>query len=315
MEDDIRNTLRDSRRSTLTASMVHTPVQRHVPLGLAVRTVILSVLPVWISLLTNLLSTTVTIFFLSRADSRSETVAGIGLGITINNCLLRTFILGYNVGMITLVSQAMGRGEKGLVPELLNRALLSGTVALLGMGALLVFIGFALDWIGIDKGAARTCRIYTHITFFGFLFHSYYDAFRQYLNARGMFAIHFFVPAISLVINGVGCYLLITRAELGIEGAGISMDVQMFSNFLIIFTITMCYRPSRDSLRRFSRESFNNFWQIARLGLPSFLMMFLDLSALEVITFLSNYVSVDHLAANTVLINLFYVSIVFSYGV
>ena len=44
-------------------------------------------------------------------------------------------------------------------------------------------------------------------------------------------------------------------------------------------------------------------------------MMFLDLSALEVMTFLSNYVSVDHLAANTVLINLFYVSIVFSYGV
>ena len=256
MEDDIRNTIK-SRKSTLTASMVMTPTQREVPLGLAIRTVILSVLPVWISLLSDLLSTTVTLFFLSRADSSTaETTAGIGLGITLNNCLLRTFILGYNVGMITLVSQNMGKGNAAIVPEFLNRAILSGTVALLFMGCIMVFIGFALDWIGIEKEAAKTCRIYTQITFGGFLFHCYYDAFRQYLNARGMFAIHFFVPAITMVINGVGCYLLILQANLGIEGAGISMDIQMLSNFLIILLIAMCYTPARNSLRPFSAISF-----------------------------------------------------------
>lgn len=89
----------------------------------------------------------------------------------------------------------------------------------------------------------------------------------------------------------------------------------MIANFVIILAIALIYTPARQRLRGFTRESFSGLFEIARKGLPSFLMLFLDLLSLEIVTILSNYISTEHLAANTALINLFYISVLFSYGV
>lgn len=99
------------------------------------------------------------------------------------------------------------------------------------------------------------------------------------------------------------------------EGAALAMDMQMFANFVFILALTLISKNARSRVRMFDRDSFRGFLQIAKLGLPSFLMLFLDMSSLEIITILSNYISTEHLAANTSLINLFYISIVFSLGV
>lgn len=167
-----------SKNTVLSDLIVTSPRRRVVSIPDAYKTVFFSALPVFLSLLTNLLTTTVTIFFLSRDDPSPTTIAGIGLGITLNNCLLRTFIIGYNVGMTTLASQERGKGNDELVPQFLNRTLISGTGAILVIFGVLLFLQQVLYWIGIEPEVADLCAVYGQITLVGFLFHMYYDTFR-----------------------------------------------------------------------------------------------------------------------------------------
>ena len=130
----------------------------------------------------------------------------------------------------------------------------------------------------------------------------------------GLFLLHFWTAFGGFVINLIMCYLLIGRAKLNMVGAGIANNLQMVGNFLcIIFTVLVCKR-ARNMVRRPSRESCKGWLEIIKLGIPSYLMMFLDMSALEVFVILSNYVSEYHLSANGTLLNIFYLSIIFSYS-
>ena len=116
------------------------------------------------------------------------------------------------------------------------------------------------------------------------------------------------------MINLIMCYLLIGKAELNMVGAAIANNLQMAGNFLCMMLTVMVCKRARQFIRRPSRESCKGWLEIIKLGIPSYLMMFLDMSALEVFVILSNYVSDDHLSANGTLLNIFYLSIIFSYS-
>ena len=167
-----------SIRSPLVEGMVRSPRRRRISFWLAARTIVLSILPVWVSLLANILATTVTIYFLSRTSPDPALIAGIGLAITLNNCILRTFIVGYNVGMITLSSQAAGSGEVDKAAQVLNRTLVSGTLFFVLMAGIMFFIQELIYWIGIEPAVADVAVLYSRITLAAFLIWMYYDSFR-----------------------------------------------------------------------------------------------------------------------------------------
>ena len=97
-------------------------------------------------------------------------------------------------------------------------------------------------------------------------------------------------------------------------GAALAISSQMLTCFLCIVAIALCYKASRSKLKRFSRASFRETCPIARKGFPGFLMYFLDLISLEAVVFVSSFLSTEHLAANSALVNFFYAVIVFGFG-
>ena len=126
--------------------------------------------------------------------------------------------------------------------------------------------------------------------------------------------LHFWTTFGGLAVNILACYLLLARAKLNLVGAGIANNLMMASTFFFMFmTVLMCPR-AREKVRRPSRESCKGWGEIIRIGIPSYLLMFLDLSALEVFVVLSNYVSKYHLSATGTMLNVFYLSIIFSYS-
>ena len=83
------------------------------------------------------------------------------------------------------------------------------------------------------------------------------------------------------MINLIMCYLLIGKAELNMVGAAIANNLQMAGNFLCMMLTVMVCKRARQFIRRPSRESCKGWLEIIKLGIPSYLMMFLDMSALE----------------------------------
>ena len=118
------------------------------------RTVFIATIPVWFALLVHVLAQTVNLYFLSRSDPSSEILAAIGLGMTLNNALLRSFIYGYNSGMVTIVSQAAGQDLEEEAAETFNRTLVSSTWYMILMGGLMIFMQMAILWMGVDPEIA-----------------------------------------------------------------------------------------------------------------------------------------------------------------
>lgn len=140
---------RDSRRTTLTAALVVPPEERDISWCKSFRVVFFSVVPVFLSILSNVFSATMTISFISgqfdsvtEEEEQSDAVGAIALGIGINNCVLRTFILGYNMGMMTLAAQGAGKGGEAakFVPEYMNRTLFSGICLMVIMDGIMLFL-------------------------------------------------------------------------------------------------------------------------------------------------------------------------------
>ena len=98
--------------------------------------------------------------------------------MTLNNAILRSFILGYNSGMVTFVSQAVGQGQEEDAAKALNRTLVSSTWYMLILGGFMAFMQQVLLWMGVDPDIASVTALYNLITYPGMFVWMYYDSFR-----------------------------------------------------------------------------------------------------------------------------------------
>ena len=321
MEAHLSERSYSTRRGTITAAHLSVPIGARLPWCVAFTTVIKSHLPVFASLLANVISTSITMAFVSgqynsttEAHRQSIEVAAVSLGLGINNCVLRTFVLGYDMGMMTLAAQGLGQGKTHKIPEYVNRTILSGACLMVVLDGIMLLLQQVFRWIRIEEEALDSMITFSRITLVGFYFQQWFDVCRQYMNAHGMFLLHFWTAFMGMLANLVGCYFLVGRERLNMVGAGISNDLQMLTNFTCIFLTVTCCKRVREKFRRPSGESCREWLPIIKIGVPSYIMMLMDLSSLEIFVILSNYVSVNHLSANGVLLNIFYLSIIFSYA-
>ena len=143
----------------------------------------------------------------------------------------------------------------------------------------------------------------------------YYDSFRQYLNSRGLFYLHFPVTTIAFLFAVLASYVFNSLLHMKAVGVALAMLTQMLACLVSIVIIALCFKVSREKLKPLSRASCRRTCSIARRGFPAFLMYFLDLISLEVMIIVSSFISTEHLAANTALVQLFYAVVVFGFGV
>ena len=127
--------------------------------------------------------------------------------MTLNNAILRSFILGYNSGMVTFVSQAVGLGQEEDAARALNRTLVSSSWYMLILGGFMAFMQQVLLWMGVHPDIASVTALYNLITYPGMFVWMYYDSFRQYLNSWGLFYLHFPVTTIAFLFAILASYI------------------------------------------------------------------------------------------------------------
>lgn len=78
-------------------------------------------------------------------DEDVTKIAGIGIGITLVQSLLLSFLVGLNGALVTLVAQACGANMATLSGIYLNRARMITTLLFIPLSLLVIFGGSALD--------------------------------------------------------------------------------------------------------------------------------------------------------------------------
>lgn len=196
-------------------------------------------LPVALASFGNAFKPTVTIMAVNQENKDGASLAAIGLGTTVMNILLRTFIVGFNHSTVTLLSQAYGAKDYSGVKRLLRKIRIVYTIGLLPFAFLALFSGSFLTLIGQPIELSQNTEYFIRLSVISFFGQLHYDINRRYLNSIGMRSVQLPIPYITLVLHGIWCYIFLNLLELKIVGAAIVQILQFFMNYAVSEYIIM----------------------------------------------------------------------------
>ena len=142
--------------------------------------------------------------------------------------------------------------------------------------------------------------VYVRIYSLGLIPFSICNATISFLESQKLFKPQSIAILLSLTIHPFICYILIVWLNLGAVGAGWSMVVTQTIMVIVLFLIVLIkyYHKVNESFFWFTRESFQGFSEIIKIGCLTCLLTCLEWWCLEASTFLSGRCGVEMSAAH-----------------
>jgi len=164
-----------------------------------IRIVMMKALPLFLGSLANISCFTMVFFFISRTTDDQNVLGAIGLGNMTLNLFMRSFILGFNLTLVTMLSQAYGARHLNTMGNLINKYKIMLSVLIIPLMLTMLFIKPMLMMIGQSEDLSTKTSNYATLAMLGFFFQLHFDIYRKLLNAMKLFHIHSFIPYISLI--------------------------------------------------------------------------------------------------------------------
>jgi multidrug resistance protein, MATE family len=278
-------------------------------------------LPLYLASIANVGSFTIVFSWVSRVSADSYIIGAIGLGNMTMNLFLRSYVLGFNMGLITLLSQAFGAGHYKRMGTIINRSKIMLTVLMMPLLVIMYFIGSILILLGQSEKLSINTQKYVRISMFLFFGQLHFDFYRKLLNSMKLFYVHAPIPYVTLILHIFWWYLFIiycseqfTGIDFVLYGAGITVIIQAMTNYFIIYFSVHCLGYGKVATTSITSEAMKGWWEIFQMGLPSYFLQLFSFISIEIVTLLSSLVDVEILVANTALVNLLYLLFLYIYA-
>ncbi len=135
------------------------------------------------------------------------------------------------------------------------------------------------------------------------LFHSQFDATRQFLNSLNKAHMVMYTMILTSSLHFLWCYLAVFDFGWSVQGVAWATVLTYFLNFLLI---TLWSSYDKDVSKSFffpTKESLRDVKGYLKVGLPSLTMLCLEWWSFEVLAFMAGYISVEATAAHVVVLN------------
>lgn len=122
----------------------------------------------------------------------------------------------------------------------------------------------------------------------------------------GVFELPMYILVFTTILHLILCYVMVIEFHMGIYGCGLATCVVFCLDFIILL-LGMEFIPRmipRESWHFFNRDSFINFKEILKYGIPSAFMTALEWIGFLFLMIFSGWIDVNSLAISTVLLNL-----------
>lgn len=157
--------------------------------------------PLFLASVANVGCFTMIFFFVSRKTTDPFILGAVGLGNMTLNLFLRSFVLGFNNSLVTILSQAYGAKHFKTMGHAINRAKILWTLCMIPLLILLCFLRPILVCLGQEEQLAANTQYYVRIAMFAFIAQLYFDIYRKILNSMKLFHAHAPVPFITLALH------------------------------------------------------------------------------------------------------------------
>jgi len=166
----------------------------------------------------------------------------------------------------------------------------------------------------LDKAVSHQAQLYITSFLPGVLFNAMNDCFRRYLNMMGKTWQPMLCQLSGILIHVCCNIIFVWNLQFGVVGAGISTSLANFVVILMLVKYSRNQSEIKESLVPFKMCQKQEIQEYLKLGLPSAVMLSIEVWAFEIVTLFAGVIGVDQQAANVVMINSLYFIVMFGYG-
>ena len=133
----------------------------------------------------------------------------------------------------------------------------------------------------------------------------HYNTNLRYIQAQNIFLPGMVVTLFTATLHSLWCYIFIIQLDLQMVGAGISMGITQFFNFILISLYIHIKNPCPDSYFYPNEDTWNRdrFKEYLKYAIPSAILFAADWLGFDFLTIMSSYMGKVTLAANVCLFN------------
>lgn len=234
-------------------------------------------------------------------------ISGLGIAAMCFNLSVVTFVIGFNSGLSTLVSQSYGMGDIKMCGIHLNRSRVSTLIIMISLTPFLLYIEKVLIFIGIKEDVAYHAYEFTIYSLPGWYFWSMYDCMRNLLNFMGKSRIPLKSIPITIVLHFLWCYIFVVYLDYQVKGIGIATSITYSLNSLTVFLFSYCDKDLKEVLVMPTRDAFTGLWNFWKIGIPSAALLCLDFWSFEIMMLLSGYLPTNETAVQVIIVNIMFI--------
>ncbi|KAI0155571.1 mate-domain-containing protein [Pestalotiopsis sp. NC0098] len=232
----------------------------------------------------------------------SDDLAATSIGLTTVNIIGLATFEGMATALDTLCSQAYGSGNLHGVGLHVQRMLVLMTLAIIPIGAVWICSPWILPLFVKQEHLAVMAGSFLRVSLIGLPGYASFEALKRFLQAQGDCNAALIVLIICTPVNAFLSWLFTFKLEMGLEGAALGAALSNnLRPILLVLYIAFFAKWSHQCWGGLSREAFTNWGPMVRLSAAGSIVNLGEWFAFEILTFSTSYVSIDDLAAQTIL--------------
>ena len=203
----------------------------------------------------------------------STAMAAGALATSTTNAVALSVFVGLSSATTTLVSQAVGAGDREQAGLWLHRALIVHAACAVPLTVLLTLLTPGLRALGFAEELAADAGTYCVLLLPGLWTWAVIWTLTPWLQAHGIVRPQLYASVVVAVMHPLWLYLFVSVAGLGLFGAALSSTLSLFTNLIILSITTLTCLRSSVPLLRPRRTSAARLGTFLRLALPGVGMM------------------------------------------
>jgi len=242
-------------------------------------------------------------------------LGGVALALSWMNLSGFTLIYGLASALDTLCSQSYGAGEKKQLGLYLQRGIAIGSVTSVMIALCWWWGADILKLCGIEPEVLESTNIFLRIAVIGLFPAMVSEKIKRYMQAQSRLApVLWTAFGCAILTAGLG-YFLIEVASFGVYGAGLCYAIIAWLQLLSLVGVIVYFKIHEETWIPWSKDALNGWSDYLALGLPGMLHVFLEWAAFEVTLILASWLGSDILAAQSVMLNVCYLSFMLPYAI
>jgi len=137
----------------------------------------------------------------------------------------------------------------------------------------------------------------------GLYMQALFDLFRKFMIILGQPLIPMLIQGLTLPVHIFLCYMLTSRGGLGVQGVALATNFTFLLNFMMICVAIFFFKHIRQCLVPVDQQTFKRLWSYFLLGLPTAMMVCLDMWCFSFLTLIAHYLGVTENAGQVILLN------------